>query len=71
MWKWFMGIANKGINAQKAENLTDKFKNPVMLDDKEIQFVLDKLQTAQYIGREFEMFYNVWVKLVNMKKDEE
>jgi len=70
MWKWFMGIVNKGT-PPTTENYTDRFKNPVMLDDKEIQFILDKLQTAQYIGREFEMFYNVWVKLVNMKKDGE
>jgi hypothetical protein len=67
MWKWFMGIVNKG-NTESSE-VNRKFKNPVMLDDKEVEFILEKLQTAQYIGREFEMFYNVWVKLSNMKKD--
>lgn len=67
MWKWFMGIVNKG-NLEGSE-VNKKFKNPVTLDDKEIEFILEKLQTAQYIGREFEMFYNVWVKLSNMKKD--
>lgn len=69
MWKWFMGIVNKGINSN--EQVNDKFKNPVMLDDREVEFILEKLQSAQYIGREFEMFYNVWVKLSNMKKNGE
>lgn len=64
-----MGIVNKGINSN--EQVNDKFKNPVMLDDREVEFILEKLQSAQYIGREFEMFYNVWVKLSNMKKNGE
>lgn len=64
-----MGIVNKGINSN--EQVNDKFKNPVMLDDHEVEFILEKLQSAQYIGREFEMFYNVWVKLSNMKKNGE
>jgi hypothetical protein len=69
MWKWFMGIVEKGN--LKNNEINKKFKNPVMLDDREVDFILEKLQTAQYIGREFEMFYNVWVKLSNMKKDGE
>jgi hypothetical protein len=69
MWKWFMGLAHKGGNT--TEDVREKFKNPVLLDDREIDFILEKLQTAQYIGREFEMFYNVWIKLSNMKKDGE
>jgi hypothetical protein len=69
MWKWFMGLAQKG--GSTTEDVRGKFKNPVLLDDREIDFILEKLQTAQYIGREFEMFYNVWVKLSNMKKDGE
>jgi len=69
MWKWFMGITHKGNT--NTEIGKDKFKNPVMLDNRELDFILDKLQTAQYIGKEFEMFYNVWVKLSNMKKDGE
>lgn len=62
-----MGIVNKG--STEGSEVNKKFKNPVTLDDREIEFILEKLQTAQYIGREFEMFYNVWVKLSNMKKD--
>lgn len=58
-----MGIVTKGnINTNDG-----KFKNPVALDDKEIDFILEKLQTATYFGREFETFYNVWIKLSNMK----
>ena len=64
-----MGITHKGNT--NTEIGKDKFKNPVMLDNRELDFILDKLQTAQYIGKEFEMFYNVWVKLSNMKKDGE
>ena len=59
-----MGLVQKTIEKTSEE----KFKNPVKLDTREIDFILEKLQTAQYIGHEFEMFYNVWVKLNNMKK---
>lgn len=57
-----MGLINK------QEKPKTSFKNPIDLDQKEIQFILDKLQTAQFIGKEFEMFYNVWVKLNNLKE---
>lgn len=57
-----MGLVNKGTTVNN-----EKFKNPVTLDDREIDFILEKLQTATYFGREFETFYNVWIKLSNMK----
>jgi len=63
MWKKVMGLVQKTTESKTEE----KFKNPVNLDEREIGFILDKLQTAQYIGHEFETFYNVWVKLNNMK----
>lgn len=62
-----MGIVKAGNGIAEKE----KFKNPILLDDKELDFILEKLQTAQYIGREFEMFYNVWVKITNMKSKKE
>jgi len=64
-----MGIVNKGNSGNQRPE--EKFKNPVMLDDREIDFILEKLQTATYFGREFETFYNVWVKLSNMKVNRE
>jgi hypothetical protein len=64
MWKYVMGLVQKTTEKTSEE----KFKNPVKLDTRELDFILEKLQTAQYIGHEFEMFYNVWVKLNNMKK---
>jgi hypothetical protein len=32
----------------------------------EVEFLLAKLRTATYRGDEFEMFYNVWVKLTDV-----
>ena len=29
----------------------------------ELKFLLSKLRTATYTGHEFEMFYNIWVKI--------
>ena len=37
------------------------------LTDQELDFLLAKLRTATYTGAEFEMFYNVWVKLTQNK----
>lgn len=37
------------------------------LTEKELNFVLAKLREANYKGHEFEMFYNVYVKLINQK----
>jgi len=31
----------------------------------ELEFLLTKLRTATYKGDEFEMFYNVWVKILD------
>ena len=69
MWKKFMGLVAKTVAESKLNQ--EKFKNPILLDDRELDFILDKLQTAQFIGKEFEMFYNVWVKLTNMKSKKE
>ena len=35
----------------------------------EIDFILSKLRTATFKGEEFETFYNVWVKLSNIKSE--
>lgn len=64
-----MGLVAKTVAESKLNQ--EKFKNPILLDDRELDFILDKLQTAQFIGKEFEMFYNVWVKLTNMKSKKE
>ena len=37
------------------------------LTDKEVDFILNKLRTATFLGEEFEQFYNIWVKLTEMK----
>lgn len=39
----------------------------IELTDKEINFILAKLRTATFLGEEFEQFYNIWVKLTEMK----
>lgn len=33
------------------------------LTAEELKFLLSKLRTATYTGHEFEMFYNIWVKI--------
>ena len=52
-----MGILTGGRN-KKPTSQTQFTK-------KELDFILAKLRTAQYRGDEFEMFYNVWVKVNN------
>ena len=43
-------------------------QDKVALTNEEIDFILDKLRTATFIGEEFQQFYNVWVKLTELKK---
>ena len=52
-----MGIINK----QKSKALDD-------LDRKDIEFILNKLRSAQYTGNEFEHFYKVYTTLTNFLK---
>ena len=56
-----MGLVEK-VQAQEKKTSVTK------LTDKEIDFVLNKLRTATFLGEEFEQFYNIWVKLTDMKK---
>ena len=56
-----MGLVEKVKTQEKKPTET-------RLTDKEIDFVLNKLRTATFLGEEFEQFYNVWVKLTDMKK---
>lgn len=56
-----MGLAEK-MKEQEAR------KAPAKLTDGEIDFILNKLRTATFLGEEFEQFYNIWVKLTDMKK---
>jgi len=62
-----MGIIDKTA-IQNKSNKAEAFENPVTLDNSEVDFILEKLQTATYLGKEFETFYKVWIKLTNMKK---
>ena len=39
------------------------------LTKKEIQFLLDKMKTAQFIGAEFEQFYSIFTKLSKQLKN--
>lgn len=52
-----MGILSSG----------SRTKQPASTDftQKELEFLLAKLRSATYKGDEFEMFYNVWVKINN------
>lgn len=35
--------------------------------ENELGFILTKLRSANYTGAEFDMFYTVWMKLVNLQ----
>ena len=48
-----MKPANKRIEEVVNDNFTAE----------ELKFLLAKLRTATYTGHEFEMFYNIWVKI--------
>lgn len=53
-----MGILTKGRPPRGSQDKEFK-KN-------ELEFLLAKLRTATYKGEEFEMFYNVWVKITDL-----
>lgn len=55
-----MGLVDKSA-------LTSR-QDKAVLSEEEIDFILDKLRTATFIGEEFQQFYNVWVKLTELKK---
>ena len=42
-----------------------KKENDKEFSIQEVEFMLAKLRSATYRGDEFEMFYNVWVKLTD------
>lgn len=52
-----MGIINK----QKSKALDH-------LDRNDVEFILNKLRSAQYTGNEFEHFYKVYTTLTNYLK---
>lgn len=58
-----MGLANKAKLAIEEKKDTEN-----ILSDQEIDFILTKLRTADFKGTEFEMFYNIWVKLSSFKE---
>ena len=51
-----MGLIDKIRPQQKQEEVEG-------LTAEELKFLLSKLRTATYTGHEFEMFYNIWVKI--------
>ena len=51
-----MGLIDKIRPQQKQEEVEG-------LTVEELKFLLSKLRTATYTGHEFEMFYNIWVKI--------
>jgi hypothetical protein len=51
-----MGLIDKIRPQQKQEEVEG-------FTAEELKFLLSKLRTATYTGHEFEMFYNIWVKI--------
>ena len=59
-----MGLVDRVQAQQRPSSSAPK----AALTDKEVDFILNKLRTATFLGEEFEQFYNIWVKLTEMKK---
>jgi phosphoribosylformylglycinamidine (FGAM) synthase-like enzyme len=55
------------VTGDTQEKETKENSAEYALTDQELNFILAKLRTATYTGAEFEMFYNVWVKLMQNK----
>jgi len=56
-------VDRNSLRKQEKEKDTEAY-----LDNAEIDFILAKLRLATYKGEEFETFYNVYVKLTDLKK---
>jgi len=61
--KLVMGLVDRVQAQQPPSSSAPK----AALTDKEVDFILNKLRTATFLGEEFEQFYNIWVKLTEMK----
>jgi len=61
--KLVMGL----VDRVQAQQTASKAATKTVLTDKEVDFILNKLRTATFLGEEFEQFYNIWVKLTEMK----
>jgi len=68
MFKFVMAIIQKGKDVTDTikKERTKSVTSPLTV--KEVDFILNKLNTAEYKGYEFEMYYNAWVKLNDLKK---
>lgn len=55
------------VDRVQAQQTAPKAATKTVLTDKEVDFILNKLRTATFLGEEFEQFYNIWVKLTEMK----
>ena len=62
--KLVMGLVDRVQAQQPPSSSAPK----AALTDKEVDFILNKLRTATFLGEEFEQFYNIWVKLTEMTK---
>lgn len=64
-WQKVMAIVANSVKGNK----TRQEKKPNKLVSKDIEFIQQKLQTSDYKGFEFEKFYQIWLKLENLKKE--
>ena len=56
------------VGEDAREKITKDILTKSDLSKKELEFVLIKLQDANYKGIEFELFYTCWVKLTEKLK---
>lgn len=63
-----MAIIQKGKDVTGTVKKERTKSSTSSLTVKEVDFILTKLNSAEYKGYEFEMYYNAWVKLNELKK---
>lgn len=68
-----MGLVTKGKMHVKEADTLDKLNKIEgvsinTLTVEEINFILTKLRSANYVGSEFEYFSNIWIKLTKLKE---
>lgn len=63
-----MAIIQKGKDVTGSIQKKEEHTVTSTLTKKEVDFILTKLNSAEYKGYEFEMYYKAWAKLNELKK---
>lgn len=59
-------VLGKVLSHQDAKGKVTPKKSDSFFTEQELNFILTKLRNASYTGTEFEMFYSIWLKLMEL-----